>query len=80
LKIHRTSDWKVEKEISSPFDVSSTTFFRRLSWSPDGSSIATVNGESSGLPVAPVIERDDWQSSVCLVGHEAPVEVAVIRY
>jgi protein HIRA/HIR1 len=90
VKVYRTSDWKIEKEITAPYqNGNTTTFFRRLrfllflityllfsSWSPDGTSIATVNGENSGICVAPVIYRTDWQSSVCLVGHDAPVEVA----
>ena len=77
VKIFRVSDWRVEKDIIAPFDgVTTTTFFRRLSWSPDGAAVATVNGESGGCSVAPILYREDWQSAVCLVGHEAPVEVA----
>ncbi len=49
------------------------------SWAPDGSYLATVNGENSGICVAPVISRCDWSSSICLVGHEAPIEVAVFN-
>ncbi|KAJ3317765.1 HIR complex subunit [Boothiomyces sp. JEL0866] len=80
VKIFRTSDWKLEKELCSPYEnVSSTTFFRRLSWSPDGETVASVNGESAGVCVAPIIYRDDWQVNVCLVGHEAPVEVALFN-
>ncbi|KAI8894110.1 WD40-repeat-containing domain protein [Globomyces pollinis-pini] len=79
VRIFRTTDWRMEKEISAPYDCASTTFFRRLSWSPDGGTIASVNGESGGVCVAPMIYRDDWQPSVCLVGHEAPVEVALFN-
>ena len=77
VKIFRVSDWRVEKDIVKPFvGVTSTTFFRRLSWSPDGAAVCTVNGESGGCGVAPILYRQDWQSAVVLVGHEAPVEVA----
>ncbi|KAI8610156.1 WD40-repeat-containing domain protein [Chytriomyces sp. MP71] len=77
VKIWRTSDWVVEREITEPYNqASSTTFFRRLSWSPDGSCIATANGENGNMPVAPIINRDTWASDVSLVGHQAPIEVA----
>ncbi|KAJ3331686.1 HIR complex subunit [Blyttiomyces sp. JEL0837] len=77
VKIWRVSDWAVEHEISEPYETaSSPTFFRRLSWSPDGSAIVTANGENGNVPVAPVISRDDWSSNVCLVGHHGPIEVA----
>lgn len=51
-----------------------------FSWSPNGDTIATINGESDGVCVAPLIYGNDWESTTCLVGHEAPVEVAVLIY
>ncbi|RKO84085.1 WD40-repeat-containing domain protein, partial [Blyttiomyces helicus] len=78
LKIWRVSDWELEKEIGTPYALgSSITFFRRLSWSPDGAHIATSNGENATLATAPVIGRDGWGSEINLVGHQGPVEVAV---
>jgi protein HIRA/HIR1 len=53
------------------------SFFRRLSWSPEGSCIATANGENSGLCIAPIVNRDGWNADVFLVGHQAPIEVVV---
>ncbi|KAI9345999.1 WD40-repeat-containing domain protein, partial [Zopfochytrium polystomum] len=77
VKVWRVSDWVVEHDIREPYSsAASTTFFRRLSWSPDGSCIATANGENGNIPVAPIINRDDWSSEVSLVGHQAPIEVA----
>ncbi|ORY52086.1 WD40 repeat-like protein [Rhizoclosmatium globosum] len=80
VRIWRTSDWVVEHEIVEPYgQASSTTFFRRLSWSPDGSCIATANGENGNMPIAPIINRDTWGSDVSLVGHQAPIEVAAFN-
>ncbi|KAJ3234019.1 HIR complex subunit [Chytriomyces hyalinus] len=80
VKIWRTSDWVVEREITEPFtQASSTTFFRRLSWSPDGSCIAMANGENGNVPVCPIVNRDTWISDVSLVGHQAPIEVAAFN-
>ncbi|KAJ3228505.1 HIR complex subunit, partial [Chytriomyces hyalinus] len=80
VKIRRTSDWVVEREITKPFtQASSTTFFRRLSWSPDGSCIAMANGENGNVPVSPIVNRDTWISDVSLVGHQAPIEVAAFN-
>ncbi|KAJ3246145.1 HIR complex subunit [Chytriomyces hyalinus] len=80
VKIWRTSDWVVEREITEPFaQASSTTFFRRLSWSPDGSCIAMANGENGNVPVSPIVNRDTWISDVSLVGHQAPIEVAAFN-
>ncbi|KAJ3391916.1 HIR complex subunit [Chytriomyces hyalinus] len=68
VKIWRTSDWVVEREITEPFtQASSTTFFRRLSWSPDGSCIAMANGENGNVPVSPIVNPDIWISDVSLV-------------
>jgi protein HIRA/HIR1 len=79
VRVFRVADWEQETHITSNYvDASSSTFFQRLSWSPDGGLIATVNGESGGLCVAPIITRDSWASDISLVGHQAPIEVAVI--
>jgi protein HIRA/HIR1 len=45
----------------------------------DGNVIATANGESAGVWVAPILYRDNWQSSVCFVGHEAPIECSAFN-
>ncbi|KAJ1537148.1 HIR complex subunit [Nowakowskiella sp. JEL0078] len=76
LKIWRVSDWSLEHEIRQPYDLAaSITFFRRLSWSPEGSSLISANGENGTLPVAPIIYRDGWTCEVSLVGHQAPIEL-----
>lgn len=62
--------------IEKPYQESTgTTFFRRLSWSPEGGHIVTANAFSNDKPVAAVISRDNWNADISLVGHDAPVEV-----
>ncbi|KAH8550148.1 WD40-repeat-containing domain protein [Umbelopsis sp. PMI_123] len=77
VKIWRTSDWSLERDIREPFvNAPGTTFFRRLSWAPNGSHIAAANAVNGMQCVAAVISRDNWSSDLSLVGHELPVEVA----
>ncbi|KAF9358579.1 HIR complex subunit [Mortierella sp. NVP85] len=80
VKIWRVTDWEVEVQVTEPFLQSSgTTFFRRLSWSPDGGHIATANAFNSSLPVSAVITRDNWKADISLVGHTAPVAVVAFN-
>ncbi|KAI7832276.1 WD40-repeat-containing domain protein [Gamsiella multidivaricata] len=80
VRIWRITDWEVEVEVTEPFLTSSgTTFFRRLSWSPDGGHIATANAFNGSIPVASVITRDNWKADISLVGHGAPVEVVAFN-
>ncbi|KAG0147103.1 hypothetical protein CROQUDRAFT_722525 [Cronartium quercuum f. sp. fusiforme G11] len=77
VKIWRTSDWKLEADVKQPFiDCPTSTFFRRLSWSPDGAHIVTPNAMNGPVFVSAVVERDIWSSDISLVGHENVVEVA----
>ncbi|TDL19985.1 WD40 repeat-like protein [Rickenella mellea] len=79
VKIWRTTDWALEAEISKPFEDSpGSTFFRRLSWSPDGAHITASNAMNNNgfVFVAAVIARNTWTSEISLVGHENTVEVA----
>ncbi|KAH6909504.1 transcription corepressor [Coprinopsis sp. MPI-PUGE-AT-0042] len=69
VKIWRTTDWEVEATVTKPFEDSpGSTFFRRLSWSPDGAHItasnATNNNGSSSI--AAVITRNLWTSEISL--------------
>ncbi|KAF8882180.1 WD40-repeat-containing domain protein [Gymnopilus junonius] len=79
VKIWRTTDWSLEAEVSKPFEDSpGSTFFRRLSWSPDGAHITASNATNNKgyVFIAAVITRNTWTSEISLVGHENTVEVA----
>ncbi|EFP84922.2 uncharacterized protein PGTG_10393 [Puccinia graminis f. sp. tritici CRL 75-36-700-3] len=76
VKIWRTTDWKLEADIEEPFVNSPHSFFRRLSWSPDGTHIVTPNAMNGPVFVSAVIDRCKWTSNISLVGHENVVEVA----
>ncbi|KAG6821105.1 hypothetical protein H0H93_006444 [Arthromyces matolae] len=80
VKIWRTTDWSLEAEVTKPFEDSpGSTFFRRLSWSPDGAHITASNATNNQgfVFIAAVITRNSWTSEISLVGHENTVEVAV---
>lgn len=79
VKIWRTSDWSLEAEVTKPFEDSpGSTFFRRLSWSPDGAHITASNATNNQgfVFIAAVITRNTWTSDISLVGHENTIEVA----
>ncbi|CAA7269311.1 unnamed protein product [Cyclocybe aegerita] len=79
VKIWKTTDWSLEAEVSKPFEDSpGSTFFRRLSWSPDGAHITASNATNNKgyVFIAAVITRNTWTSEISLVGHENTVEVA----
>ncbi|OCH87135.1 WD40 repeat-like protein [Obba rivulosa] len=78
VRIWRTTDWSLEAEVRKPFEHSPGTFFRRLSWSPDGAHITASNATNNEgyVFIAAVISRSTWTSEISLVGHENTVEVA----
>ncbi|CAG8610013.1 8611_t:CDS:10 [Dentiscutata erythropus] len=80
VKIWRTTDWTVQAEISEPYASSpTTTFYRRLSWSPDGSHVATANGAQGAVAIAAIFNRGEWRTDISLVGHDSAIEVVAFN-
>ncbi|KAI8986936.1 WD40-repeat-containing domain protein [Pilobolus umbonatus] len=80
VKIWRTTDWKLETDIVSPFvNAPQTTLFRRLSWSPDGAHLAAANAVNGMQCIAAIINRHDWNADISLVGHQMPIEVTAFN-
>ncbi|KAF8466282.1 hypothetical protein JB92DRAFT_3135810 [Gautieria morchelliformis] len=75
VKIWHTTDWVLEATIDKPFKESpGSTFFRHLSWSPDGVHLTASNAMNN--KVAAVIAWQTWTSEISLMGHENTVEGA----
>ncbi|WRT70374.1 uncharacterized protein IL334_007372 [Kwoniella shivajii] len=80
VRVWNTEDWSLVETVSKPFETSpQSTFFRRLSWSPDGAFIAASNAMNGPVFVAAVIEREGWASDISFVGHENTIQVAAFN-
>jgi protein HIRA/HIR1 len=82
MKVWRTSDWKEEACIKTPFQSKQSSFFARCTWSPEGSLIIAPNAvlDDDQRPCAVLIRRHEWGDQLerdSLLGHTGTVQVAV---
>ncbi len=72
LIIWSTADWSLVSRVSAPWANSkgSSAFHTRSSWSPDGQTICATAAYSKPVYQAPLVRRNEWQSSHQLCGHK----------
>uniref|UniRef100_A0A6B2KXA8 Protein HIRA n=1 Tax=Arcella intermedia TaxID=1963864 RepID=A0A6B2KXA8_9EUKA len=74
LIIWRWPEGTILTDIIEPFKTStSNVFFKRLSWSPDGSYLCTACGYKKECHISPVFHRNEWTNNKSFVGHSTPV-------
>eukprot|EP01048_Picozoa_sp_COSAG05_P020324 COSAG05_NODE_3426_length_2075_cov_1.899291_2_plen_479_part_01 len=72
--IWRCADWQAEQRVEQPYQKEGRTFFRRLSWSPDGVYVATSHGFKDPQHISPVLRRTrDFTIECDFVGHKKAI-------
>ena len=66
----------LEERITRPYEkCRNSSGFRRLEWSPDGTSLVTPSGMTNSRYVAPILSRQDGSVTANLLGHQNAVGV-----
>ncbi|TDH72336.1 uncharacterized protein CCR75_003423 [Bremia lactucae] len=74
VRMWKVADWQQSDVVTEPFEeCASTSHFRRLSWSPDGSVLCATHAFSSKKNIASLLNRGSWTNDVKFVGHQGVV-------
>nr|CCA16712.1 conserved hypothetical protein [Albugo laibachii Nc14]CCA21817.1 conserved hypothetical protein [Albugo laibachii Nc14] len=74
VRLWNTDSWEETEVLSEPFEsCASSSHFRRICWSPDGSVLCTTHAFSSKQNVAALFNRTTWANELNLVGHKGVV-------
>ncbi|KUF95506.1 E3 ubiquitin-protein ligase E3D [Phytophthora nicotianae] len=73
---HENSSGTVRRRDGTVRGCASTSHFRRLSWSPDGSVLCATHAFSSKKNIASLLNRGSWTNDLKFVGHQGVVTSA----
>ncbi|KAF1791152.1 WD repeat HIR1 [Phytophthora cactorum] len=77
VRMWKVADWQQSDVVTEPFEgCASTSHFRRLSWSPDGSVLCATHAFSSKKNIASLLNRGSWTNDLKFVGHQGVVTSA----
>ncbi|CAI5711024.1 unnamed protein product [Hyaloperonospora brassicae] len=77
VRMWNVADWQEADIVTEPFEgCASTSHFRRLSWSPDGSVLCATHAFSSKKNIAALLNRGSWTNDLKFVGHQGVVTSA----
>ncbi|KAG6966729.1 hypothetical protein JG688_00006636 [Phytophthora aleatoria] len=77
VRMWKVADWQQSDVVKEPFEgCASTSHFRRLSWSPDGSVLCATHAFSSKKNIASLLNRGSWTNDLKFVGHQGVVTSA----
>ncbi|CAH0479483.1 unnamed protein product [Peronospora belbahrii] len=77
VRMWKVADWQESDVVKEPFEgCASTSHFRRLSWSPDGSVLCATHAFSSKKNIAALLNRGSWTNDLKFVGHQGVVTSA----
>ncbi|CEG46322.1 Histone transcription regulator HIRA, WD repeat superfamily [Plasmopara halstedii] len=77
VRLWKVANWQQADVVTEPFEgCASTSHFRRLSWSPDGSVLCATHAFSSKKNIASLLNRGTWTNDLKFVGHQSVVTSA----
>lgn len=77
VRMWKVANWQQSDVVTEPFEnCASTSHFRRLSWSPDGSVLCATHAFSSKKNIASLLNRGSWTNDLKFVGHQSVVTSA----